>query len=257
MKKRQTDLHWLLVPSFMLAFSVSSAGVVPGHDLVADMTSFRLERGQDGYTLRYAQNGFIAIPEVWLVPPDELEDEAEAYVSSFNYDEQVTAFPIGDGRKGLHVSSYEIQREGSARAAAGRDVFLVLDEKAKVLYQGGLALGITKERVRIMGCVFARFHGFIIGDINNDRLIDIGVTKEEVKCEEVYDKEQGVDRMVGPSYVKHPIRWYLFVGDSWKHKPDYDGKLPRAGYLKLPLIGLEKSPVDFVKELYRGRLKKQ
>lgn len=257
MKKRQTDLHWLLVSLFILAFSVSSAGAVPDHNLAADTTNFRLERGQHGYSLKYAQNKCITIPEVWLVPPDEVERENQAYVSSFNYDEQVTAFPIGDGRKGLHVSSYEIQREGSARAAAGRDVFLVLDQKAKALHQGGLALGLTKGRVRVMGCFFANFHSFIIGDINNDRLIDIGVTKEEVKCEEVYDKEQEVDRMVGPSYIKHPIRWYLFVGDCWKYKRYYDGKLPRTGYLKLPLIGLEKSPVDFVKKLYRGRLKKQ
>jgi hypothetical protein len=202
------------------------------------------------------------------MPPDELKEESGAYVSSFNYDDGVTAFPIGDGRIGLHLSSYEIQKEGSANAAAGRDVFLVLNPKARTLYPGGILFGVTKSRVRSMGCFFAVVHRFTIGDINNDRLIDVGVTGEKINCDEVRDKEKGVDLMKGPFYEQHPVRWYIYqrtrwkvrrhvsLRDHWIYDPDYDGKHPKSS-LQLPLIGLSKSPVDFVKERYRGKLVKR
>ena len=169
---------------------------------------------------------------------------------------------------GLHLSSYEIQKEGSAKAAAGRDVFLVLKPKARRLYPGGMVCGVTKKRVRSMGCFFAVFHRFIIGDVNNDRLTDVGVTREEISCDEVHDREKGVGLMKGPLHEVHPVRWYIYrparwkdrghvsVMDHWSYDPDYDGKHPR-GSLQLPLIGLAKSPVDFVRDVYRGKLGKR
>jgi hypothetical protein len=74
--------------------------------------------------------------------------------------------------------------------------------------------------------------------------------------------------MKGPFYEQHPVRWYIYqrtrwkvrryvkVRDHWIYDPDYDGKHPKSS-LQLPLIGLAKSPVDFVKELYRGKLVKR
>ena len=47
--------------------------------------------------------------------------------TSFVFDEDVTACPIWDELIGIHVSSCAIQAQGSAQAAAGRDVFLVFD----------------------------------------------------------------------------------------------------------------------------------
>jgi hypothetical protein len=252
----------LRVCLFILIFGISPGLVTSAQDvLTIDTESFRLVRDQRDYTLRYDRDKRLRIRQAWLVPPDELKEESGAYISSFNYDEGITVFPIGDGRMGLHLSSYEIQTEGSADAAAGRDVLLVLDPKARRLHQGGLLYGVTKERVRFMGCFFATFHRFIIGDINNDRLIDVGVTREEIRWDEVRDREKGVDRIKGPFYERGPIRWYVFARhgfgkDHWNYEPDYDGKHPNRS-LQLPLVGLARSPVDFVKELYRGKMMKR
>jgi hypothetical protein len=249
---------WLVFPFLIPIFSISPAVVQSPHDLLTlDTTSFKLLRDQQGFNLQYAQDKPLRVPLAWLVPPDEMKEDAQTYVSGFNYAEQATAFHIGDGRIGLHLSSYKIQREGSAQTAAGRDVFLVFDPKTRALHQGGLALGITKERVRFMGSFFATFLSFIVGDINNDRLIDVGVTREEIKWEPAYDKEKEIDFLTGPFYEKQPLRWYVFVGDHWDYKADYNGRFPFQGYLELPLIGLAKSPVDFVKEFYPGKLKKR
>jgi hypothetical protein len=250
-------------------FSISPALAQSARDVVAvDTESYRLVRDQRDYAVRYDRDKHLRVRGEWLMPPDELEEESGAYVCSFNYDDGVTAFPIGDGRIGLHLSSYEIQEEGSANAAAGRDVFLVLNPKARTLYPGGILSGVTKSRVRSMGCFFALVHRFTIGDVNNDRLIDVGVTREEIRCDEVQDRGKGVDLMKGPFYEQYPVRWYIYrptrwkvrgyvsVRDHWNYDPDYDGKQSK-GSLQLPLIGLAKSPVEFVKERYRGKLVKR
>ena len=84
----------------------------------------------------------LTIPRVWLVPPDRYVDDD--YVSSVLYSTQVTSFPIGNGKIGLHLSSFDWQKDGSAHAAAGRDVFLIYDAKSSTLAIGNLHLGITK-----------------------------------------------------------------------------------------------------------------
>ena len=56
------------------------------------------------------------------------------------------------------------------------------------LHKGGLELGITKSRVRSMGCPFATFYFFVIGDINHDGLLDIGAVKEEIRCDWAYNE---------------------------------------------------------------------
>lgn len=261
-----TNFSWLLLSLLIPILSFSPALAQSAQDVLSvDTKSFRLVRDQQGYRLQYDVDKHLRVPQAWLMPPDELKEESLAYVSSFNYDEQVTAFPIGNGRIGLHVSSYEIQREGSAQAAAGRDIFLMIDPKTRRLHPGGILFGITKDRVRSMGCFFATFHRFVIGDINNDHLIDVGVIREKITCEEVYDPEREVGLMKGPFYEQYPVRWYVFEWgrptyrqtDHWRYSPDFDGKHPLASSLELPLIGLAKSPVDFVKEVYRGKLVKR
>ena len=264
-----TSVARLLLSLLVFIFGISPALSQSTQDMLSiDTRGHRLVRDQRGYNLQFDGDKRLRVRKEWLVPPDELKGKSGAYVSSFNYDEGVTAFPIEDGRMGLHLSSYEIQREGSANAAAGRDVFLVLDQKTRSLHQGGLLYGITKERVRSMGCFFAVFHCFIIGDINDDRLTDVGVAREEITWEEVHDEKRQVDRMEGPFYEQHPVRWYIYqqrrwevkghvsVRDHWNYHPDYDGRRPKSS-LQLPLIGLTKSPVDFVTERYRGKLVKR
>ena len=235
----------------LLIMIVSCRPLLPrsGDDLLTvDVINFKIFRNQHDYSLQYGKNVQLVIPLEWLIPPDEIEEDEQCYVSSFHYDKSVTSFKIGDGRIGLHLSSYKIQKEGSAQSAAGRDVFLVFEPERIKLHPGGLKLGVTKSRVRVGGCFSATFHFFVIGDINRDGLIDIGVTKEELKCEWVYDEEK--DGISGPFYEQLPICWYVYMGAHWKYEPGFDGKYPSKGHLRLPLIDLAKSPIDFVRKRY-------
>ena len=245
-------LSWLIIHFFIIILNAPTVTAQSdGSPLTIDIVKFKLSKNQHDYSLQYGKNERIVIPREWLIPPDEIQEDEQCYVSSFHYDEPVTSFKIGDGRVGLHLSSYKIQKEGSARAAAGRDVFLVFDPNSMKLYPGDLKLGITKSRVRVMGCFSATFHSFIIGDINQDGLTDIGVVKEEMNCEPVYDEKKEIDSMLKPYYEKFPIRWYVYMVTQWKYEPAFDGKYPDREYYRLPLINLAKSPVDFLKEIYR------
>jgi hypothetical protein len=187
----------------------------------------------------------IVIPRDWLVPPKEEKEEEDNYVSSFHYDSQVTSFAIGNGQIGLHLSSYAVNDEGSAAAAAGRDVFLIYDPRKSVALKGLMHLGISKERVRAGGCPTAKAAHFLVGDINGDGLTDLGVVWEELKC--------GVEDDVSPRplYTQAPIRWYVFQPGShppgrpgWHLARAYSGKFPKH-YAELPLIGMTMSPVDY------------
>jgi hypothetical protein len=187
----------------------------------------------------------IIIPRHWLIPPQEEKKEEDHYVSSFNYDSQVTSFAIGNGQIGLHLSSYEAMTEGSAAAAAGRDVFLIYDPRKSVVLKGLMQLGISKERVRVDGCPHAKAAHFLLADINGDGLTDLGVVWEELNC----DLEDNI--LPQPLYTQAPIRWYVFQPDShhsgqpaWDLAGDYSGKFPKD-YSELPLIGMTMSPVDY------------
>jgi hypothetical protein len=186
----------------------------------------------------------ISVPRDWLVPPDEEKGEEGNYVSSFLYGNQVTSFPIGNGKIGLQLSSYEIQKEGSAQAAAGRDVFLIFDPASSAVFRGGIERGITKERVRSQGCFAAKADNYYLADVNGDGLTDIGVAKEELECVQS-EKRQDVDLIVGPFYRQNPVDWYVFRDHTWKLEPNFSGKFPEH-YQELPLIGIDRSPVDYV-----------
>jgi hypothetical protein len=200
----------------------------------------------------------IEIPRDWLYPPKEVEEDQNAYVTSFTYSERVTNFQVDKHLLGIHLSSWDAMPAaggGSAMAGAGRDVFLIYNTTTHQLHQGIVDLGITKGRIRSMGCFFATFHGFFIGDINNDGLTDIGVALEEIKCGED-SKEQGqTSSQAQPYYKKHPIQWYVFKNNAWEKSSQYRGAEPGKTMRKLPLIGLIKSPTDFIRELYGDRLR--
>ena len=93
----------------------------------------------------------VSVPRSWLVTPKDAEEEEGNFVSSFSYHRNVTSFDLGDGRIGIHVSSYEVQQDGSAQAAAGRDAFFVLEPGSGNLHAGLIDLGITKARERAGG----------------------------------------------------------------------------------------------------------
>ncbi len=232
-----------LFPLFLLAL-VTRALPIACQDIriEIDTTSFTLEQTQDGFELHREGRGPVPVPHEWLRPSAEVEDEEGSVVSSFAYDAPVTAFSVAEGWTGLHLSSYSIQREGSLQAAAGRDVFLLLDNKTGELHPGRLDLGVTKGRSRYIGCVSALHHTFLLGDIDQEGQTDIGVIEEEISCSFDENTEAPTDR----TYIRQPIQWHVFTEVGWRYVPVYDGALPLALGRVLPLIGLGKSPVEFV-----------
>ncbi len=178
----------------------------------------------------------LSIPPDWLIPE---ENEEKGYVSGFSYDDTLTAFRIGGGLTGIQLSSYDIQKGGSAQATAGRDVFLVYDGKKNQLYPGIIDLGITKDRVRSASTFYATNNIFLLADINYDGFKDMGIIKEELQFSPL-----------NQSYNRYPPEWYIFSKNRWIHEADSSGIFPLQKIIKLPLIGLSKSPVDFIKEVY-------
>jgi hypothetical protein len=186
----------------------------------------------------------ISVPREWLVPPEEEKQEASNYVSSFSYDRRITTFALGNGKMGLHLSSFKLLRGGSAQAAAGRDVFLVFDPDASTVQRGLMGLGITKQRVCEDGCFSARTAHFLLADINQDGITDLGVVTERIECLHAAENRD-VDRSAQPVYSQHPVQWYVFSDGQWRINPAYGGVLPQDT-TALPLIGMDLSPVDFV-----------
>ena len=189
----------------------------------------------------------VTIPNDLLATVEDIEADAHNYVSSYNFDNSVTAFDIGSSLIGLHLSSYEIQKEGSAQAAAGRDEFLVVELKSSGVRHGHINLGITKSRVRSEGCFAAVSHTFFLGDINNDGRQDIGAAREELKCDR-YVNPEGMDGMRGPFYVASPIQWYLFSEGYWIESADHNGQMPTK-YSELPLLAILMTPVEYVQQV--------
>jgi hypothetical protein len=180
----------------------------------------------------------LTIQRDWLVPPDRSVDAD--YVSSDLYSKEVTSFPIGNGKIGLHLSSFDSQTEGSAAAAAGRDVFLIYDVKSSTLARGNLHLGITKQRLRDSGCLTAEMNHFLLADVNRDGLTDIGVIKENIFC----GPEDSEGIFGAQLYEQHPVRWYVYTAQGWKEDVHYSGEIPEK-YSELPLVGIVLGTVDF------------
>lgn len=203
---------------------------------------FRLLQQSRHFYLRFIAQELprkIEVPREWLVPAKEQADEeSDAFVSSFHYNPQVQSFLIGDGRIGLHLSSYEIQSGGSAQASAGRDIFLLFNPESLELTQGGLRRGVTKARVRDRGCFAAKSERYLIADIDGDGSADIGVVSEELRC---IEKSDGW--LVGPFYQDSPVVWYVLRASGWTPEPKFNGQMP-IHYVELPLIGMACSPVD-------------
>jgi hypothetical protein len=231
----QFALIWIiagLIPAIgWIQEGIESVDIGTGQlKLLSDSSGFSLQI-TEGDTLRQ-----LSITASWLIPE---EDEEKGYVSGFNYDEVLTAFKLGRGLTGIQLSSYEILKGGSAQAAAGRDVFLVYDGQENQLYPGIINLGITKDRVRSAGTFYATNNIFLLADINDDGFKDIGIIKEDLEFSPP-----------NQTYNRYPPEWYLFNKNCWIHEADSSGIFPPQEIIKLPLIGLSKSPVDFIKEVY-------
>ena len=191
----------------------------------------------------------LEAPLEWLTPADEHEAEEDDVVSSFRWSDTATRFPIDGTTVAFHLSSYDIQPEGSMQAAAGRDVFFLRDGAATRLRRAGPKLGVTKERARTDGCMHALHHAFELGDVDGDARLDLGVRREELRCVSVpSQQEAGESLLSGPCEDTRPIEWHRWNGRDWEAMRG--AATPRKS-LTVPLVGLVKSPVAFVKEMIR------
>lgn len=242
--KYRTPCAWILLG---MALSVPQT---PNHAPVFSNDAFRLLINRKNFALQFKSNGKkrqIAIPREWLVPPQEEQEEIGNYVLSFSYDPPITSFAVGNGLVGLHLSSYDLTREGTSHAAAGRDVFLLFDTKSLSLTKGGIRRGVTKWRVRSEGCFSAAAEHYLLGDVDGDGLIDIGVVKDEIECLDKYDQAEDKDSKE-TRYKQYPADWYVFRGKAWQLDPTYFGKIPPS-VTELPLIG---SAADDVNDIPLG-----
>jgi hypothetical protein len=226
---------------WLVAWFIPSTGWLQERNEPFDIGTMQLKLLSDSgrFSLQITEGDTLSqlsIPPGWLIPK---ENEENGYVSSFNYDETLTAFRIGRGLTGIQISSYDIQKEGSAQAAAGRDVFIIYNAHENQLYPGIINLGITKDRVRSGGTFYATNNIFLLADINHDGFKDIGIIKEDLKFSPL-----------NQSYIRYPPKWYIFKNNCWINQADSSGIFPLQEIIKLPLIGLSKSPVDFIKEEY-------
>jgi len=230
-----------------------SANVYATPQLIVDKVSFKLLYQKEQYFLKTPFGNKILVQKNWLLPPDQLEEDKMSYVTSFKYDSDVHSFPISEKIVGLHISSYSIQKGGSANSAAGRDLFLIFDANGMKLTPGKIDLNITKSRVRSMGCFWANFSNFYIYDINNDGFTDLGIIAEKIWCEHENDPRAERESISGPFYHKQPIKWYIFQSTSWQYNTKLNQNIP-DNLIKLPLIGLSKSPVEFLIEILGNRI---
>lgn len=208
-----------------------------------DTSSYRLLIDEDGYRLARPGAAPLHVPTEWLEPPEARAQDEQTTTSSLAYVPEVTAFAIGGGRLGLHLASYDIQESGSMQAASGRDVFLILAPETGELLHAPPHLGVSRGRVRVGGCFSATFHHISLGDVDCDRYLDLGVVAEQVSCGLPPDADSGPQEAL---YTKGPVRWHLQNRSGWSEDAAYENRLPCAGWVELPLLGLSSTPVDFV-----------
>ncbi len=243
----------LTAGGFLIALTIAvSAGAEPHRPPVFYETEkFNLRVIEGGDFLQIPGGETIKIPQSWLFPPKEEMEGEKSYTNPHKYEAAINSFPIGNDLTGLHLSSYDLMPPGtgSANAGSGRDLFLIFDSHNKSLREGGFHLGITKSRVRSMGCFFAQHNNFVIGDVDGKGMTDIGVTLEKIWCD--FGKNHNLS---GPFYRKYKIRWYVFDGRMWHYSSEFDGMILNKSFARLPLIGLVKNPVQFVREILKDRI---
>ncbi len=239
-----------MLPLLLVLGPPATCVLAANPDPFFDHERYRLIREDGRYRLQSA-TGTLEVPLGWLEPPAVVREDRESYVGSLDWDEQVTSFPIGAGRLGLHLSSYSIADGGSAQAAAGRDLFLILDPATGTLTRG-LDPGLSKSRVNVGGCWEARFVHFAVGDVDCDRRLDLAVITETMTCELRHEPspDGGRDLLRRPHHRLGPRQWYLGTGQAWAHESAFDDRLPCAGMRAVPLIGLVKGPIEYLLERY-------
>lgn len=203
-----------------------------------DKMRFTLNTVQDTLIItdNFLHNNISISMEQIFASGDNPKDE-ESYISSFIFSERINSFEIGNGLTGLQIGSFDAMKSGSAQAAAGRDLFLIYDQQNSIIITTKLDFGITKQRNRYMGCLFAITSHFVLEDVNKDGFPDIGRIKEEMKCD-----VQMEDLLSEVYFIQSEPQWYLFSDSSWTSSPL---KNKPGNYTDLPLIDIQLTPVDF------------
>jgi len=199
---------------------------------------FSLAQQADGFWLHEASGERYRVPQEWILSAEEAAREREAIVSSTAFGSDVQEFALGNDLIALRISSYAIA-DGSAQAAAGRDVFLVFDDgPRKALLDGGLRLGITRSRVRDGGQWRATSVRFYVGGGRAGTTTALGVLKEQVRC-----------GPRGPEFNAARMQWYELRDRRWVRAEARRYEPESSTRRELPLVDLHKSPVQFVLEI--------
>ena len=244
--------------SILVLASFSVCGAQPGANRLSDSDasfqpdyfdtlSFRLYPNETGFFLRNRATGFdYQIPLAMLTPPESPEYD-EFITDLMGFDSCVSAFPIGENRLGIQLSSYNIGG-GSMGLSQGLDVFLTLDTAQKKVLPKALHLGITKQRNKYMGFVEAMHTHFLISHYSSEKNYSLGLYQERIYIK-IIDDGNGID---GPYYEQTPIHWYVFDGDEWHYEAALDKRLPVGGG-ELPLLGIIMTPVEYARSIYQRR----
>ncbi len=205
-----------------------------------DSSRFRFGQSDGQFWLEDAQDAVRhEVPSSWVLSAEEAQQESEASVSSIDFVTQVQEFALRPRLIGLRVSSYAIAREGSAQAAAGRDVFLLFDDRLKIVSDSGVRLGVTQRRDRAQGQWSATTHRFYLGDASGVEVPSLAVLREDVRC-----------GPRGPRFNASELRWYVYRNDRWVEALLHQDAQPTSSRRsELPPLAFQKSPVRFVNEI--------
>ncbi|MBN1959673.1 MAG: hypothetical protein JW841_01895 [Deltaproteobacteria bacterium] len=109
----------------MLACSyISLTAIILSSTITSNTTRFKLERqtnSSDYQLFDQLYNRRLVIPFKWLTKEQSESDDLIApVVAAENFATKTNWFAAGNGRIGIHLSSYDIQNGGSLQLAEGR-----------------------------------------------------------------------------------------------------------------------------------------
>jgi hypothetical protein len=240
------------IPGSIALCLITSACVttspVPG--VQVDSGRYRLE-GNTLVSVDGAER--IEVSESWLSRDAGPDND---YVPTADFAADVATFTVLPDVLGAYVSSYGIQKEGSAGIAWGRDVVVAIDTKASAVIGRLSDPGTTKSRGKYMGCIYARNDIFFLGDLDEDGATDIAVLPEEIRCTEIDDEANDVTRVIA-THSWGTMKWYLFNGTDWQYSATHDNHCSAQQLIRPQDPALFKSPVDFALEMNNRRVARQ
>jgi hypothetical protein len=162
---------------------------------------------------------------------------------------RAAAFAVGDGKVGIHLyglKEYEEADEvrGNDSFLAGCDLLLVYDPASSAVGLGR-DFGISQSRGRNGQCHGAWSTHFLLGDVNGDGLVDVGVVREKISCQITDDSSA----LPTHEYHQSRVEWQVYKSDRWHGAPTLH--LIPEPTLQLPLLDAVMLPVDVVADRLR------